>query len=83
MAEWLNFHVLHLGGSEFVGSDPGYGPTPLINRAVEASHRQSRRRLAQMLAQGQSSSQKKRKIHGNNLMLKTLLTLSAKKVFRS
>ena len=37
---------------QFVGSDPGYGPTLLISHAVEASHIQRRGRLAQMLAQG-------------------------------
>lgn len=36
----------------FEGSDPGCGPTPLISHAVEASHIQSRGKLAQVLAQG-------------------------------
>ena len=44
----------------FAGSDPGCRPTPLISHAMEASHVQSRGRLAQMLAQGLSSSSKKR-----------------------
>ena len=34
----------------FTGSDPGCRPTPLISHVVEASHRQSRGRLAQMSA---------------------------------
>ena len=60
MAEWLKFHVLCFGGPSlaFMGLDPGCGPTPLISHAVEASHIQSRGILAQMLAQGESSSQK-------------------------
>ena len=45
-----------------MGSDPGCRPTPLNSQAVEASHIQDKGRLAQILAQGQSSSSKKRKI---------------------
>ena len=41
------------------GSDPGHGPAPLVSHAVEASHIQSRGSLAQ-IAQGESSSQKKK-----------------------
>ena len=44
----------------FMGSDPGHGPTPLISHAVEASHIQSRGRLAQMLVQGKFLHQKKK-----------------------
>ena len=45
------------------GSHPRHGPTHcLSSHAVAASHTQSGGRLAQMLAQGQSSSSKKRKI---------------------
>ena len=40
------------------GSDPGHGPTPFISHALEASHLQSRGRLAQTLTQGKSSSAK-------------------------
>ena len=38
--------------ARFAGSDPGCRLAPLISHAVEASHIQSRGRLAQMLAQG-------------------------------
>ena len=41
-----------LSPPRFVGSDPGCGPTLFIGHAVEASHVQSRERLAQMLTQG-------------------------------
>ena len=65
MAEQLKFHALCFSGPEFAGLDAGCGcgPTPLISHAVEASYVQSRGRLAQMLAQGESSSHshKKRK----------------------
>ena len=44
----------------FVGSDPGHGPTHCSSsHDVAASDIQNRGRLAQMLAQGQSSSPKK------------------------
>ena len=46
------FHVLCFSGPGFTGSDPGRRPTPLISHAVEASNIQSRRRVAQMFAQG-------------------------------
>ena len=47
--------------------DPECGPTDcLSSRAVAASHIQNRGRLAQMLAQRQTSSDKKRRI-GNRL----------------
>ena len=36
----------------FAGLDPGCWPAPLVSHAVEASHIQSRGRLAQMLPQG-------------------------------
>ena len=43
------------------GRVPGYGPTPFIGgQAVAACHIQNRGRLAQMVAQGQSSSPKKK-----------------------
>ena len=42
---------------EFIHSDPRHGPTHCSSsHAVAASHTQNRGRLAQMLAQGQSSS---------------------------
>ena len=45
------------------GSVPRCGPIPLVSsHAVVGTHIQNRGRLAQMLAQGQSSSSKKRKI---------------------
>ena len=61
MAEWLKFCMLHFGCLGFEASGPGYGPTPLNSHAVEASHIQSKGRLAQMLAQGESSLQGKKK----------------------
>ena len=49
-----------LGGLGFTGPNPGCGPTyHLSGHAVVASHIQSGGRLAQMLAQGQSSSPKR------------------------
>ena len=54
--------MLHFGGLGFVGSDPGCGPTyRSSSHAVAASHIQNRWRLAQMLAQGQSSSQQQQR----------------------
>ena len=44
-----------------MGSDPGHGPTPLVSHAVVATHIPNRERLAQMLAQGESSPTKKEK----------------------
>ena len=56
----VKFDVLCLSG---LGSVPGGGPPPLVSsRAVVVTHIQNRGRLAQMLAQSQSSSRKKRKI---------------------
>ena len=49
MAEWLKLQALNFGGP---GSDLKREPTPLISLAVEASHVQNRRRLAQILVQG-------------------------------
>lgn len=43
---------------EFTGLDPG--PTPLVSHAVAVTHTQNRGGLAQVLAQGQSSSRKRR-----------------------
>ena len=50
----------------FTGSDPGHRPTPLISHVVAATHTQNRRRLAQMLAQGKSSSAKKKERRKEN-----------------
>ena len=53
----VEFGVLRFGG---LGSVPGCRPTPLISgHAVVATHIQNRGRLAQMLAQGESSAKKK------------------------
>ena len=49
MAEWLKFRALHFGGLGFTGLDPRGRPAMLVGLAVEASHVQSRGRLAQML----------------------------------
>ena len=72
VAEWLKFHLLCFSGPGFTGSDPGHGPAPLTSHAVAVSHIQNRGRLAQVLAQGQSSSSKKRKI-GNRCQLRANL----------
>ena len=54
--------MLRFGGLGFTALDPRCGPMHhSSNHAVAASHIQNRGRLAEMLAQGQSSSQKKRK----------------------
>ena len=45
-----------------MGPDPGRRATPLVSHAVAATHRQNRGRLAQMLAQGEASSPKKKKV---------------------
>ena len=50
MAECLKFCMLRFSSLGFAGSDPGCGSTPLISHAVEASHIQSRGRLAWMFA---------------------------------
>ena len=61
MAEWLKFRALCFGSPGFTGLDPGCGLThSLSSHAVAASHVQSRGRWAWILAQGQSSSNKKR-----------------------
>ena len=53
----VKFGALRFGGPGLV---PGCGPTPLVgSRAVAVTHIQNRERLAQMLAQGESSSTKK------------------------
>ena len=55
----VKFGMLCFGG---LGSVPRYGPTLLIgSHAMATTHIQNRGRLAQMLAQGKSSSGKKKK----------------------
>ena len=55
----VKFGVLHFGGP---GSFPGHRPTPHIGgRAVVETDIQNRGRLTQMLAQGESSTGKKKK----------------------
>ena len=58
LAPWCSGWVWHalLWHPGFMGLDPGQGPAPFISHAVAATHRQSRGRLAQVLAQGKSSS---------------------------
>ena len=52
--------MLPLGSPGFAGSDSGCAPTHRSSsHAVVASHVQNRGRLTQMLAQGQSSLQRK------------------------
>ena len=58
-----------LGQSGFAGLDPRHGSAPLISQAVEASHIQSRGRLAWMLPQGLFSSSKKKKKEKEDLAL--------------
>ena len=56
----VKFNTLHFSSA---GSVPRHGPIPLVGGlAVMVSHIQNRGRLAQMLAEGKSSSSKKRKI---------------------
>ena len=58
-ARWCSgsVHALCFGSLEFEGSDPGRGPTHgSSSHAVAVSNIKSGGRLAQMLAQGQSSS---------------------------
>ena len=55
----VKFSALHLGG---LGLVPRHGPAPLISsHAMVTTHIQDRGKLAQMLAQGKSSSEKKKK----------------------
>ena len=55
----VEISALRFGG---LNSDPGWGPTPLISsHAVAITHLQNRARLAQMLAQAESSSAKNNK----------------------
>ena len=57
--EWLKFFTLCF---TILGSDPWHRPTPLTSHSVEVSHIQKTRgRLAQRLAQGKSSSAKKKR----------------------
>ena len=63
VAQWRSgwVHALHFGCPGFVGSDPGHGPMHCSSGyAVVASHMQNAGGLAQMLAQGKSSSPKKK-----------------------
>ena len=54
----VKFSTLHFGG---LGSIPRHGPTPLgSSHIVAETHLQNRGRLVQMLAQGKSSSEKKK-----------------------
>ena len=59
VTKWLKFHTLYVSGPGFMGLDPRCRPTLLISHAVAGSHMQRRGRLAQMLAQGKSSSKTK------------------------
>ena len=55
----VKFSALHFGGPGLV---PGCGSIPLIcGHAVAATHIRNRGRLAQILAQGESSSAKKKR----------------------
>ena len=54
----VKFSTLYFSGPGLV---PGHRPLPLIgSHAVVVTHIQNRRRLAQMLAQGKSSQQRKK-----------------------
>ena len=62
MAKWLSLNT-DLVGLLFASSDPGPGPTHRSwSHAVAASHTQNRGGLTHMLAQGISSSSKRKKI---------------------
>ena len=59
LARWYSgsVRVFCFGSPGFAGSDPRHGPThQSLSHAVAVPHIQNRERLAQMLAQGQSSS---------------------------
>ena len=65
----VKFSTLGFGGPGLV---PRCGPTPLVgNPAMVVTHKQNRGALAQMLAQDQSSSTKKRKT-AQNLEVRSL-----------
>ena len=69
--------VCCFGGPGFMGSDPGHEPTRCSSsHAVAASHIKNRRRLAQMLTQGQS---KKRRT-GNNVRVGPIFLTRKKKL---
>ena len=54
----VKLSALCFGGPDSV---PSHGPAPLVDgHAIAASHIQNRGRLAQMLAQGKSSTSKKK-----------------------
>ena len=62
LARWRSgeVHALCFGSTGFTGSDPTCRPTHCSSsHAVAASHILNRRRVAHMLAQGQSSSNKR------------------------
>ena len=63
--------VLHFSGLGFIGLNPGHEPIHCSpSHDVAASHIQSRGRLAQILAHGQSSSPKeKRKTIDNKIII--------------
>ena len=54
----VKFGELCFGGR---GSAPGHGPTSVSSHAVAVTHIKNRGRLAKMLVQGESSSQKEKK----------------------
>ena len=64
-ASWYSgwVHAICFGTPESVGSDPGCRPMHCsLSDAVAASHIQNGGGWAQMMAQGQSSSSKKKKV---------------------
>ena len=75
--------MLRFGGLEFMGLYSGHRPMHFSSsHAVAELHIQNRGRLAQMLAQGQSSSSKKRKI-GNRWLAQCQSSSPEKKDDRS
>ena len=69
LALWYSSQVrtLWFGGLGFAGSDPRCRPTYCSSgHTVVASYIQSRERLAEMLAQGQSSSHTHKKVNPND-----------------
>ena len=57
-SDWVRVLCFCFGSLRLVGLDPWCGHPLLVTHAVTATHIQNRGRLAQMLAQGQSSSPK-------------------------
>ena len=72
MAKWLKLSMFHFSGLGLQVQILCADLTPSVSHAVEASHIQSRGRLAQTLAQGKSFSSQNKKIINNNNLFQSL-----------